>query len=152
IDRNYVRAEFFQRKSKIAAILGSFTHAQNSARTDFDSGGFQMFDGLNALVVSVGGANLREEPLRALEIVVVAFKAGCFEAVGDILVFDDAEGSVGPSIATLFQLFEPIANVVQNGPFLQSAPGCNQTQRSDAVGFGFLGRGKNRFGFDEAVA
>ena len=53
-----------------------------------------MFDGLNAFVVSVGGANLGEKSLRAFEIMIVTLKAGCFETVGNFLVFDDADESL----------------------------------------------------------
>src|ERR1043165_2073101 len=82
---------------------------------------------------------------------IVALKTGGFEAVGELLVFDDAERSIRTRISTFLQFLEPVANVVESGPFLQSAPGSDQTKSGDTVRLSFLSGSENRLRFYEAV-
>src|ERR1051326_8925126 len=82
---------------------------------------------------------------------IVALKTGGFEAVGDFLIFDDSEGGIGTRISTLLQFLEPVANVVESGPFLRSAPGSDQAKSGDTVRLSFLSGSENRLRFDETV-
>src|SRR5438270_626485 len=133
-----MRPDFFQREGELAAITPGLAHPEDSAGADFNSSLFEVTDGVNAFLISMGGADFGEKAAGAFEIVIVTFATGLFEPVGDCLALDNTQGGIGTGLAGLFEFLKMIADLVQNGPFLQAAPGGDEAQGGDAVSMGFL--------------
>ena len=69
-----MRPKFLQRKSQLAAVCASLPHAQDTPRTDLDPGLLEVLDCLDPLLVGMPCADLREEPSRGLQVMVVTFQ------------------------------------------------------------------------------
>src|SRR5689334_20383384 len=145
-------AEFLKREGQVAAVVFGLAHAQDASRADLDAGGFEMPDRFHPVLVAVGSADRREKSLRTLQIVIVTFQSGLFETVGDALIPDDAQGSIGAGFATLLEFRELTAERIQNRAFVQSAPGGNQAESSNPVRLCFFGSGAHRFALNEIIA
>ena len=152
IDGDDICAEVAEREGEIASVFMGFTHADDSAGADFDAGGFEMLDGFDAVLVGVGGADVREKALRTFEIVVVALEAGGAEALGNFGILDDAEGGVGTGFAAVLEFFEAIADLVENRTFFEAFPGGNEAKGCHPILFCFVGSGQDWRKIDEAVA
>src|SRR5258706_2553793 len=152
VNRNDIRPQLLKREGEFAAIFSRFAHAQNSPRTDFNPGLFQVLDGLYAFLIGVRGANLRKKPLRTFEVVIVTLQSGLLEPVGDLLTLDDSQRSVRTRLAALLQFFQPIADFIEHRPFIKPAPGRYQAKGSDPVGLRFVGGPEDWFALYQAVA
>ena len=151
IDGHDVCADGFQFKREVAAVGARLAHADDAAGTNLDAGLFQIADGLQPIVERVRGAGLREKIARAFEIVAVAFHAGFFQAVGDALAFDEAEGNVGARLATSFQFADAVAAFIEHRAFIQPFPRGDEAHGGDVVEVRFIGGFGDRFGFNKAV-
>ena len=86
---------------------------------------------MNSFLIGVGSAMLRKKSRRAFEIVPITFQSGLFETVGDFLAFDDSERRIGPGFSAGGQLFDPLANFVEHGAFVESFPCGDKTNSGD---------------------
>ena len=124
-----MRAKFLERKGQLTSIIAGLPHAQDATRANLDPRLFQVPDGLDALFIGVRGADLREEPLRSLQVMIVAFQTGLLETVGHLLALDHPQRGIRPRLAALLQFLQPAANLIERGPFIYPAPGSHKAQR-----------------------
>src|ERR1043165_5956515 len=133
VDRHDVCADLPEGKCEVAPVFARLAQADNTAGTNLDARLFQIADGFEAVVVSVGRARLREKASRAFEVVAVTFQAGVLQAIGDLLAPDDTQRGVGAGLAARFQFADAVAHFIEHGPLLQSLPGGDQTPGGNAV-------------------
>ena len=82
----------------------------------------------------------------------VTFQARFPQAIRDRLLFDDAKRRVRPHFAISGQLFDPRADLIERGTFIQAFPCGDQAQGGHPISLGFLRRFANWFGIDKTVA
>ena len=151
VDGADVRADLAQRQREVAAVLARLAHADDAAGANLQAGFLQVADGLDAILVSMRRAGLREEAARAFEVVPVAFEARALEAIRNSLVLDDAERGVGPRLAGGLQLRDALAHFVEHRAFLQTLPRRDQTDGGHAVAVRFLSGRDDRLGVNKAI-
>ena len=81
VDRNGLDAQFGQADSHIQAVFPGFPHADNAARADAEPFFLSGLDGADAVVISVGRTDMREEAPRRFDVVMVTGDARFMEAV-----------------------------------------------------------------------
>ena len=96
-----MHAEFLQRKSQITAVFAGLAHAQDAPGTDFDARLLEVLDRLEPILIGMRGADLRKEPARGFQVVIVTLQACLREAVGHPLALDHAQRGIGPRLAAL---------------------------------------------------
>ena len=81
----------------------------------------------------------------------VAFHAGFLQAVGHFLALDDAQRNIGTGLAAGLQFADAVADFIQNGTFVQTFPGGDETDSGYGILVGLIGGFEDGFGVNEAV-
>ena len=81
VDGNGLDAQFGQADSHIQAVFPGFPHADDAARADAEPFFLSGLDGADAVVISVGRTDVREEAPRRFDIVMVTGDTRFMEAV-----------------------------------------------------------------------
>ena len=82
VQRDRVGVEVFQGEGQIDQVFVGFSHADNAARTQFQSGGARVLQGGHSIPVCVGRADGGVIGLARVQIVVDAIDARGFESFG----------------------------------------------------------------------
>ena len=81
VDGDGVDAELCKADRHVQAVFPRFTHADDAAGTGAHALRLDLFQSLHLHVVGVGGADVREVPLRGLNVVVIARDARLVQPV-----------------------------------------------------------------------
>ncbi len=152
IDRNHAGPDCPQLQSHVTTIFTCFTHADDAAAADLDSGVFQKTDGFQTVFISVGGAMFREETSRTLKIVTVTGQSGLLQAVRHFLAVDQPQGSVRTHLAIGCHFPDAVAYLIQNRPLTQALPCRDQAHGRNVIALRLGGSFLHGLGVDEAIS